>query len=286
MSYLKGFTLWLTAFALSVSVFNFLGYDDMGILFHLTSPPGWFLNNHSSFFRRFLSFEEIRTFNYVLNVGFWFTLGLIIDWLRKSKHCTAKEKRNIRIRLGSIALFLVIAIVSFQTFYAYQNSEKTIASVISNYTEYSSEEISYCLNWAAKQEYGKRYINEMELIVKKTNNPELYSTTMMSLSQLKGREAVTVVLQNYGRFSEPYDNPINLQMNHMIIISMLSISEPPDQIKLAVKAAGILRYIEYVEPLENIASNTKDDALRQEILTTIDKIKKDPIPRNPKWDVD
>lgn len=286
MSYFKGFTPWLTAFAVTICTYNFLGYDDKGILLYITSPPAWYTNGYSPFLRRFISFEELKVIGYILNVGFWLSIGLIIDSLRKFNFSSPKEKRNINIRLATIAIVLVMSVVIFKVFYSYQTNEKAIAQVISNYTEHSSEEIRYCIILAARQEYGKRYIKEMELIVKETNNPEVYAIAMMALSELKEREALEIVIQNYGRFSRRYNNPINLEINHQIILSMLSTDESPDHIRLAVKAARVLKHIEYVKPLENIAFTIKDDELRQEVLEVISEIEKDPIPRNPKWDVD
>lgn len=284
MSYSKRFTLWLTIFALTISVINILGYDDMGILLYITSPPAWYLNEYSSFLRRFLSVEEFKAFNYILHVGFWFILGITIDWLRKFKHAASRLK--IGMRLGAIALLLILAFVSFKIFYAYQNSEQVIAHVITNFSEYSSDEVRYCVIWAARHGYGEKYINDIGEIVKKTNDPDVYGTSMMALSQLKDQQALEIIIENYDRFGDRYSNRLNLERNHKIIISMLSVNELPEQIQLAIKAARILRHIEYIEPLDEIASTTMDDELRQEILEVIDEIEKDPVPRNPKWDVD
>ena len=282
LRYIKGFALWFTIFALTISVVNYLGYDDMGILFYLTSPPLWYTNQYSSFLRRFLSYEEIIIINFLLNVGFWFIFGLIIDWLRKLKHSTTSQKRTIGIRLGAIVVCLVIAMASFKTFYAIQNDEKVIAHVISQYQEYSSFEVRYCVQRAANQNYGKKYIKEMELIVKNTNDPEIYASTMAALGEIREQEALKVIIQNYGRFSDRYNSPINLAMNHKIILSMLSAAQSQEEINLAVKIAGILRYNEYIEPLKLIASKSTDDELRQEIFEVIDQIIKDPMKRNPK----
>lgn len=93
-------------------------------------------------------------------------------------------------------------------------------------------------------------------------------------------------IQNFGRFSDCYNSPINLAMNYKIILSMFAAAQSQEEIKLAVKAAGILRYNEYIEPLKLIASKSTDDELQQEIFEVIDQIIKDPMKRNPKWDVD
>ncbi len=277
---LKSFALWFALFAVFISTYNFMGYDDKGILFFITSPPSWILNDFMFFLKRYMSLETIYKILYILNLGFWFFIGFIIDRIKSKKNFQQIKALLKKIFITTICLGL--GIMSFIIFYNYQNTESVITSVISNPIKYSNNNICYCLHRAAESDYGKNYVAEMELIAEETKDRDVYNMTISALSKIGNKKAVKAVVLSQNKYNLSWA----LRRNHKTIMSMLKIDESKDIIEAGIDVARILRYENYIEPLQYIIENIKDKSLLAKAEIALKEIKEKPKKRNPKWDID
>lgn len=76
-------------FSIGLVVFNGLGYDDMGILLHLLSPPVMVMNSYV-FSSTIMSVDEVpKWVYYVSTVAYWVVVGFLVDriisWFRLSE---------------------------------------------------------------------------------------------------------------------------------------------------------------------------------------------------------
>ncbi|HEY0828514.1 MAG TPA: hypothetical protein VGE40_10495 [Bacilli bacterium] len=99
MKIFKKFSFWMTLFASIVNLFHFLGYDGDNYLIFFANPPNWVLEDYSYKLREFFVYERaFWVFLYIINIGFYFLSGCIIDWLiskikkARSVHLTNNDR--------------------------------------------------------------------------------------------------------------------------------------------------------------------------------------------------
>ncbi len=288
---LKKFSFWLSLFALIVVTFNSLGYDDKSLLFFITSPPLWVLGEFFLFLRRFFIKEIITLLSYTINIGFWVLLGLLIDEvIRIGKIDNTYHKRHYKKLLikksGVVVILMTVGLIAFSAVYQYQNSESAIVQVISYPGKYSVNNVRFSVIHAAKQDYGKKHIDKLIQIMQNTNDRDIYTSTVYALGLIRDKNAVKAIMQNYGRFNDPYIEKGALNMNRKTVISMLEPDQPQEIIMAGIAAAEILKYEDFIPALQIHAGNSADKALQNKAAAALKQISKDPRKSNPKWDDD
>lgn len=89
---LRRIRFWTTLFSLFFVLLNLFGQDDKNILLFLTNPLNLIGLEDATPQLRKVMLENIFWFvQYALHLGFWYTFGLIIDWMIGRKK-TKEEK--------------------------------------------------------------------------------------------------------------------------------------------------------------------------------------------------
>src|SRR5690554_616443 len=134
MRVFKLFSFWLTIFAFGICFVNMTGYDDKNLLLFLTSPPLLFLDDYSSFLKRFFSELTLIWIFYLLHVWFWCCIGLVTDSI---VHRSLRKK--LLKYVTRIGVFFCILVLISVIFYTFQNSENTIAHILKNPDQHNEQ---------------------------------------------------------------------------------------------------------------------------------------------------
>lgn len=279
MRLFKFFSFWLTLFALSICLFNLTGYDDKNLLLFITSPILWFLEGYSSFFKRFISHQSLMWLFYFLNVYFWCCIGLFIDSI---VHASKKQKfKAYLIKIGSVSfIFLLI----FVMFYTYHNSEKEISNILKHPDEYNEHTVQIAVMKSAEEGYGDTYIDEMEMILQKTNSKGVFISTVSALGRIGTPQSIKAIVENYK--GDPINISYSLARNENTIISMLELNQSEDMINAGIKAAEFLGFSSFIQPLSNIENNYPIKEIQERAATVLQQIYLNPKKNNPKFNID
>lgn len=195
MRVFKFFSFWLTLFALGICLYNLSGYDDKNLLLFMTSPLLLVLEDYSSFFKRFLSYQMLIWLFYFLNVFFWCCIGLIIDSII---HSTKRKKILIYLfRIGIVSCAIILISVLF---YSFQNSEKVISNILKHPDKYNEQSIRIAVVKSAKEGYGEQYVDEMATILQTTNSREIYGSTIYALGIIGTPNSIKFIVENQKRW--------------------------------------------------------------------------------------
>ncbi|MDQ0878825.1 hypothetical protein QFZ77_007484 [Paenibacillus sp. V4I3] len=278
MRVFKFFSFWLTLFALGICLYNLSGYDDKNLLLFMTSPLLLVLEDYSSFFKRFLSYQMLIWLFYFLNVFFWCCIGLIIDSII---HSTKRKKILIYLsRIGIVSCAIILISVLF---YSFQNSEKEISNILKHPDKYNEQSIRIAVVKSAKEGYGEQYVDEMATILQTTNSQEIYGSTIYALGIIGTPNSIKVIVENQN------DSDIisySLQMNENIIISMLDVNQPQNMINAGIQAAKLLEFSSFIQPLSNIKNNYPNNEVQARAAKVLKQISENPKKNNPKFNID
>ena len=129
---------------MTVSLFNYLGYDDKNLLLFFTCPPLMVLEDFSPILRRYFSENVLFIVLYLINILFWFLVGLCFDWTIKRVRAKMSIKKWTRItrtlRNLLITLFLILGLTAFQYLRPTISQDKAVA-IATNYLGNKSSKI-------------------------------------------------------------------------------------------------------------------------------------------------
>jgi hypothetical protein len=279
---IKFFNFWLVLFALGICLFNLSGYDDKNLLLFLTSPILMALEDYSSFFRRYISDQMLIWVFYLLNVFFWCCIGLTIDSIVHS----SKRKKFIvyftRIGIVSCVILLISVI-----FYTHQNSEKVTSKILKNPEKYNEQSVQIAVIKSAKDGYGNKYVDDMAAILQSINSEEAYNSTRNSTTYALGiigtpNSIKALVEQD----NVPSDISYALRMNENTILSMLDVNQPQDMINAGIKAAKLLGFSSFIQPLSHIKIHYPNKETQERASKVLQQISQNPKENNPKFNID
>lgn len=278
MRVFKFFSFWLTLFALGICLFNLYGYDDKNLLLFMTSPILLVLEDYSSFFRRFISYQTLIWLFYLLNVFFWCCIGLIIDSI-----IHATKRKEIIVFLTRIGIVSSVIILISVMFYSFQNSEKEISNILNHPDKYNDQSIRIAVTKSAKEGYGDKYVDEMAMILQTTNSREIYSSTIYALGIIGTPNSIKVIVEN----NKDYDIlSYALQTNEDIILSMLNLNQPQNIINAGIEAAKLLEFSSFIQSLSNIKNNYPNNEIQTRAAEVLKQISENPKRNNPKFNID
>lgn len=235
------------------------------------------LEDYSSFFRRFVSYQTLIWLFYLLNLFFWCCIGLIIDLIIH----IANRKRIIVLltRIGIVSSVIILISVMF---YSYQNSEKAISNILKHPDKYNEQSIRIAVTKSAKEGYGDKYVDEMTEILQTSNSREIYNSTIYALGIIGTPNSIRVIIENHN------DSVIigSLQMNEDVIISMLDVNQPQNMINAGIKAARLLEFSSFIQSLNNIKNHYPNNEIQARAAEVIKHINENPKKNNPKYNID
>lgn len=275
MRVFKFFSFWITLFALGICLFNLFGYDDKNLLLFITSPILLALEDYSSFFKRFISYQMLIWLFYFLNVFFWYCIGLSIDSI---VHPSERKKLLISLsRMGIVSCVIILISVAFYTF---QNSEKEISNILKHPDKYNEQSVQIAVVKSAKDGYGDKYVDEMATILQTTNNKEVSNSTIYALGIIRTPNSIKVIIENHN------DSDVlisSLQMNENTIISMLDVKQPQNMINAGIEATKLLKFSSFIQPLSNIKNNYPNKETQERAAKALQQISQNPQKNNPKF---
>ncbi len=278
MKLFKFFSFWLTLFALGICLFNLFGYDDKNLLLFLTSPILLALEDYSSFFKRFISHQMLIWLFYLLNVFFWYCIGLIIDSI---VHPSKRKKMLISLsRIGIVSCVIILISVAFYTF---QNSEKEISNILKHPDKYNEQSVQIAVIKSAEDGYGDKYVDEMAAILQTTNSREVSNSTIYALGIIGTPNSIKVIIENHN------DSDVliySLQMNENTIISMINVKQPQNMINAGIEATKLLNFSSFIQPLSNIKNNYPNKETQEKAAKALQQISQNPQKNNPKFNID
>lgn len=278
MKLFKFFSFWLTLFALGICLFNLYGYDDKGLLLSMTSPILLILEDYSSFFKRFISHQMLIWLFYLLNMFFWYCIGLIIDSI---VHPSKRKKMLISLsRIGIVSCVIILISVAFYTF---QNSEKEISNILKHPDKYNEQSVQIAVNKSAEDGYGDKYVDEMAAILQTTNSREVSNSTIYALGIIGTPNSIKVIIENHN------DSDVlisSLQMNENTIISMINVKQPQNMINAGIEATKLLNFSSFIQPLSNIKNNYPNKETQERAAKALQQISRNPQKNNPKFNID
>jgi predicted PurR-regulated permease PerM len=275
---LKHASFWLTLLALCVCVFNLSGFDDKNLLLYITGPPLWFLEDYSSFIRRFVSAQLMMSLFCVVHVLFWCCVGMAIDSI---VHRSIRKK--LLRYLSIIAIAACVIIIVSVGFYNAQNSEKQISTILKHPDKFNQHSVQLAVVKAAKEGYVENYIAEMESILETTNEKETRGSTLYALGLIGTPESLASLMHYV---QDPLDVLYVLQMNEQTIISMLNINQTRRITEAGIDAARLLGFTSFVDPLQRLSDSHPDHDIQKMAEEVMQLILQNPQHNNPKFYTD
>lgn len=275
MRVFKFFSFWITLFALGICLFNLFGYDDKNLLLFITSPILLALEDYSSFFKRFISYQMLIWLFYFLNVFFWYCIGLSIDSI-----VHLSERKKLLISLSRIGIVSCVIILISVAFYTFQNLEKEISNILKHPDKYNEHSVQIAVVKSAKDGYGDKYVDEMATILQTTNNKEVSNSTIYALGIIRTPNSIKVIIENHN------DSDVlisSLQMNENTIISMLDVKQPQNMINAGIEATKLLKFSSFIQPLSNIKNNYPNKETQERAAKALQQISQNPQKNNPKF---
>jgi hypothetical protein len=242
------------------------------------------LEGYSTFLKRFISDQMVIWLFYLLNLFFWYCIGLMIDSIVHSSKRRKLFQYLTRIGIVSCSILLISVI-----FYIFQNSEKEISNILKNPDKYNEHSVQIAVVKSAKEGYGYKYINEMKTILQSLNSEEVYNSTRNStiyaLGLIGTPNSIKVLVENHYDHEDTSHSTIMgaLQMNENTIISMLDVNQPQAMINAGIEAAKLLEFSSFIQPLSNIKNNYPDKETQERAAKALQQISQNPKENNPKF---
>jgi len=163
-----------------------------------------------------------------------------------------------------------------------------VEEVLNSSSNHPDELIRCAAIEAAKSKKNKdSYTQKLREIANKTQNKDVYGSTIFSLGIIGSSDAVIAILDNYGRFEDNLSCDSALKRNYKTIISMINLNQPQKNIVLAIKAAKVAGLTPALEALEQIVASSQDQSLINIAKDAISYIKSNPASDNyQKWEVE
>lgn len=165
--------------------------------------------------------------------------------------------------------------------------QETVEEVMLNTGKYPSIVVRHAIAEGAKS--GKfKDIVKMKDLANKTQDPEVYATTVNSLGLLQTQEAVKAIVEIAGKHNNPEIAGYALMQNQAKILEMLALSQGKDTMLAGIAAVELIQLHSAVEKLEAIVTSTPDAKIRSKAQQVLAVIKATPqlgVPSNAhKWE--
>lgn len=133
--------------------------------------------------------------------------------------------------------------------------------------------IRYVVTSAAKTDDLEKYDDVIQDVLDNTSDVDIYKSTIYSLGISGGEEAVTTIVNNFGKFDERADSisRYSLKMNLTVIRDMLNSTEKI-KVMTALKASEIIGYGEMYSTIKEISENSNDKEVKELAKITLGNI--------------
>jgi hypothetical protein len=164
--------------------------------------------------------------------------------------------------------------------------EQKAQRILDNAQNYPEIVVRHAVVNIAKTASGHKYISKLKTIAENTENNEVLGSTIYALGLIGDKDAIKAIISNKEKVEET-EIRASLKRNEDTIISMLDVNNEESDIVTGIKAAKILKYETFIEPLLLVLSSNKVGQETKELAQeTLNIIKENPVKPNIKWEVD